>query len=70
MAVTVVGYFLTGLATIPIVIPADMWAMLVIVSTITSALLMALFYNPGLLIGLAIDVVLIAALVFAAWRPV
>jgi hypothetical protein len=69
VAVTVVGYFLAGLATITIVISADLWPMLVLGSTAASALLMALFYNPGLLIGHAIDVALIAAVIFGDWRP-
>lgn len=69
VAVTVVGYFLAGLATIPIVISADLWPLLVLVSTVASALLMALFFNPGLMIGLAVDATLIALVVVTSWRP-
>ena len=64
-----VGYFLAGLATIPIVISADLWPLLVLVSTVASALLMALFFNPGLMIGLAVDATLIALVVVTSWRP-
>jgi len=70
VVLTAVGYLLAALATIPIVVPAAMWAGLVVFSSLASALLMALFFNPQLILGLAIDAALLAVVILDVWRPV
>ena len=67
---TVAGYMLAALATVSLFVPGELWLPLVIGSTIASAALLGLFFSPMLLIGVAIDVLLIVAVVFSGWRPV
>jgi hypothetical protein len=69
VVVTAAGYMLAALASIPLIVSPDMWAALVIFSSLVSALLIGLFFSPSLLLGLAIDAALIAAVVLASWRP-
>jgi hypothetical protein len=69
MSATVVGYTLSGLATVGVLIPSEWWPILVIVATTASVLLLGLFYQPGLLLGLAVDAVLLWLVFASAWRP-
>jgi len=70
IVLTAAGFMLAALASIPIMVPADLWAGLIVFASLASALLMALFFNPQLLLGLAIDVALLAVVVLDLWRPV
>jgi hypothetical protein len=65
----VIGYSMAGLATLGLVVPADWWAALVLAATAVSALLMLLWFRPGLVLGLAIDAVLAWLVLSGAWRP-
>jgi hypothetical protein len=69
VAITVIGYMLAGLATIPVLVPVDLWAPLLFISTLASAALLLIFFNAGLLIGIAIDVGLLVAAALSGWRP-
>lgn len=63
-------YTLGALATIPLLVPATLWAALIISATIASAALMVVFFHRNLVIGLAIDAVLLLVAVMAVWSPV
>jgi len=66
---TVLLYSLAALATIPLLVPATLWTALIISGTIASAALMLVFFHRNLVIGLAIDVVLLLVAVMAVWSP-
>lgn len=70
MAAAVLLYSLAALATIPLLVPATLWAALIISATIASAALMLVFFHRNLVIGLAIDAVLLLVAVMALWSPV
>lgn len=69
VAATVLLYTLAALATIPLLVPATLWATLIISGTIASAVLMLVFFHRNLVIGLAIDVVLLVVAALAVWSP-
>lgn len=69
VAVTMVAYGLAALATVGVLVPVSAWAALVLVGTIASAALLGLFFGPTLLIGLAIDVILLVVVVASIWTP-
>jgi hypothetical protein len=69
VAATVLLYTLAALATIPLLVPAGLWAALVISGTVGSAALMLVFFHRNLVIGLAIDVVLMWVAVAVIWSP-
>ena len=65
----VVGYGLAGLATVGILVPAGWWQTLVIGSTAASFVLLAAFLSPGLLLGFAINAVLLWIVLASIWAP-
>jgi hypothetical protein len=69
VAVTVVGYALTGLATVGILVPQAAWPPLLVASTAASLLLMVIGLSPALALGIAIDLALIGLVVTSFWSP-
>jgi len=69
VAVVVVALVGAGLAAIDLLIPAAWWSSLVVTGAAASLLLLILFFHPWLVIGLAIDVVLIYVVVVNGWDP-
>jgi hypothetical protein len=69
IAAVVVAFALAGLATAGIVVPAGSWRVLVAISAVASIALLALFFNPQLVLGLGIDAVLLAVVVASVWTP-
>ena len=69
VGLTVVGYMLAGLATVGVLIPSEWWPNLVVLATSASVLLLGLFFQPGLLLGLAVDAVLLWLVFASVWRP-
>lgn len=71
VAVVMVGFSLAALATGGVVVPPGWWAVLVTGSTLASMLLLllALFFHPALLLGWAINVVVLWFVVVAHWLP-
>jgi hypothetical protein len=67
--VAVFGYSAAALATIPLALPAALWQPLVLLSTMASATLMLLFFHRNLVIGLAVDAVLLVVLFGGLWAP-
>ncbi len=69
VAATVVGYAMAGAATAGIIIPAAWWATLVIGATAASGVLMLVGLMPGLVLGIAVDLVLVWLVLSRAWTP-
>jgi hypothetical protein len=69
VAIVVAGYALAALATVGILVPSSWWSVLVVVATSASGALMVLSLSPGLVLGIAIDVVLLWLAIIAAWSP-
>ena len=69
IGVVVVGFVLAALATVGVVMPSSAWPALVVISATASAVMLALFFNPQLVLGLGIDAVLLAVVLASAWTP-
>lgn len=68
VAIVVVGFAVAGLAWLGIVVPAAWAPMLVMASAIASALLLAAFFHPWIVLGFVIDAVLLWLVVGAGWQ--
>jgi hypothetical protein len=69
IAVVVVGFSLAALSTVGIIVPSGWWQPIVAVSAVTSAVLLLLFFEPLLVLGLGIDAVLLSVVAARAWVP-
>jgi hypothetical protein len=69
VAAVMVGYSLTALATVGLIVPASWWSGLLVASTLASLVLMVIGLSPTLALGIAIDVVLLWVAVAAVWSP-
>ena len=65
----VVGYTLTALATVSLIVPETWWTSLLILSTLGSLALMVIGFGPALALGIAIDIVLLWVAIAAVWSP-
>jgi hypothetical protein len=70
VAAVLIGFALAGLATVGVLIPAGWWAALVLGSAALSTIVLLLFFSPGLILGIAIDAVLLWVALAAVWAPV
>jgi hypothetical protein len=68
VAVTIGGFGLAALAVIGIA-PAGVWAPAVVAGALSSFALIAVFFHPWLVLGMAIDAALIWAVLVADWTP-
>jgi hypothetical protein len=69
ITVVVVGFSLAALSTVGIIVPSDWWQPTVALSAVTSAILLVLFFEPQLVLGLGLDAVLLWVVVAGAWTP-
>ena len=69
MAAVCLGFALAALSTVGLLIAADWWASLVVASAAGSLVLLTMFFSPLLLLGYAIDVVLIGLVLASVWSP-
>ncbi len=69
VAIVVVGFALSGLSALGILVSTSWWPGLVTVSSTLSLLLMALFFASGLLVGVTLDAVLIWLALATSWMP-
>ena len=69
MAAVVLALVLAGFSTVGIIVPTSAWRMLVAGGAILSIVLIVLFFNPQLLLGIGIDAVLLAVVLTAVWNP-
>ena len=68
IAVIVGGFALAGIAYVGIA-PAGLWPIAVTIGGVASIAVLVLFFHPWLLLGIAIDVVLLWAVNVANWAP-
>ena len=69
ITLVVAGYGLAGLATVGLLVPTLWWQPLVIGSTAASLLLLVAFFSPGLILGVAINAVLLWLVLASIWAP-
>ena len=67
-AVTI-GFGMSALATLAIIVPYGWWPALVAGSDVISAAVLVGFLSSQLVLGLAIDAVLLWVVVASAWAP-
>jgi len=65
---SVILFVAAALATAGWVLPSGTWPLLVVAGSICSLLTLGLFFHPWLLLGIAIDLGLLGAIV-TGWRP-
>ena len=68
VAVTVGGYVLAALAQLGVG-PASLWAPAVAIGSIASLALLAIYFHRWLVLGVAIDAILLYAVLIAGWTP-
>lgn len=68
VAATIGGFALAALATVGI-LPAGAWGATVAVGSIASLALLLIGFHPWLVVGVAIDVLLLWVALVAAWTP-
>jgi hypothetical protein len=66
---TVLGYVLAALAVMNFAVPEAWWQPLTIGSSALSLALLILFWHPWLVVGVAIDVFLLLAMLVLHWQP-
>jgi hypothetical protein len=57
------------MATVGVLVPSGWWPVLVAASAVASALTLALFFDPQLVLGLGIDALLVWVVLASVWTP-
>lgn len=68
LAVVVAGYAVSALAVAGVA-PGAWFAPATVAASLASAAMLALFFSPWIVLGLAIDAALLVAVLLAAWAP-
>lgn len=68
LAAVVAGYVVAALAILGIV-PGTWFAAAAVAASAASALMLMLYFTPWILLGLAIDAVVVVAVLVVGWRP-
>ena len=69
MAATFVLSLLAALATVGLIIPTEWWAGLMLAAAAASTITLVLFYSPALVLGFAIDALMVVLVVSGSWSP-
>jgi hypothetical protein len=69
MALTFALSALAALATVAIVVPVDWWAGLMVATAGASSLMLLLFFSPALVLGFAINALMVALVLSGSWSP-
>ena len=69
IAVTVAAFVLAALSTAGVLVPSAWWPAFVIVGALASVAQLVVFFHPWLILGLAIDAVLLWAAAVLHWSP-
>jgi hypothetical protein len=69
MVVTFTLSLLAALSTVGLLIPAELWAPLMIGAAAASTVTLVLFYSPALVLGFAIDAALVVLVLSGSWSP-
>ena len=67
--IAMLGFVAAGLALFGILVPFDWWRALAIASAVVSLLLLVIFWDPYLIVGLLFDVAVLVTLLFTKWSP-
>lgn len=68
-ALTAIGFLLAALATMGIIVPQTWWQPLTVTAALASLVLLFLGWHNWLLLGVAIDVLLLVAVFVLHWQP-
>lgn len=68
-AVATLGFITAGLGLLNILVPFALWQTLAIVSALVSLIFLIIFWNSYLIVGVLIDVLILAILIFTDWTP-
>lgn len=69
VALTVAGFALAAMVALGL-LPASLWVPAIVIGAIASIAVLVIFFHPWLTLGLAIDVVLLWAVLVQSWTPV
>jgi hypothetical protein len=69
IALVIAGFSLSGLATVGLVLPHTWWPALVSASAGLSLVLLILFFDAQLLVGVMLDLILLWLAIASTWRP-
>jgi hypothetical protein len=69
IAVTVTAFLLAALSTAGWLVPEGWWLSLIVLGSVASAAQLLVFFHPWLVLGLAIDAVLIWLALVSRWTP-
>lgn len=67
VAVVVIGFGLAALSWLGVVVPREWWPWLAVSSAVASAVLLAVFFHPWLVLGFVIDAALLWLVLGAGW---
>jgi hypothetical protein len=67
--VAAAAFVLAGLSWLGLVVPRDWWPMLIGVGAVASLAVLVVFFHPWILLGFAIDAVLLWLAFVAGWMP-
>ncbi len=68
-ATATIGFVAAGLGLLGILVPFAWWRALAITSAAVSLLFLVVYWNSYLIVGIAIDVLILAVLIFTNWTP-
>jgi len=69
MSIVVAGFVLAALSIVGLLVPTAWWAGLLVVGAAASFLMLAIFFSPQLVLGLAIDLALLWLVFGSGWSP-
>ena len=69
MVVTFVASLLAALACVAVIVPAGWWAPLMLAAAVASSVTLALFFSPALVLGFAIDALMVVLVLSGIWAP-
>ena len=69
MSIVVVGFVLAAMSIVGLLVPAGWWAGMLVVGAAVSFVMLALFFSPQLVLGLAIDLALLWLVFGSGWSP-
>lgn len=68
-AFATIGFVVTGLSLLDVLVQADWWRTLAIGAAVISLLLLIIFWHRYLIVGVLINVVILITQLFLDWRP-
>ena len=60
---------LAALSTVGVVVPTEWWAALMIATAVASTVMLLLFYSPALILGFAINALMVILVLSGSWSP-